>query len=187
MARLRENLLVTVPPMQCLPPTNHVTLALLNVRSVVAKLADIQADYELMSATVLCFCETWLSPAQPSPVIKANHVVLRCDRVMNDHKGGTMLSVPSNMQPSRSATVVSYGMESVVTILNINGKKLQVAVVYKSPSVSVPHFVQWMTRLLQYVSTAGIATIVLGDVNDDILCNSGSQVERLMSSHGYTS
>ena len=50
----------------------------------------------------------------------------------------------------------------------------------------MPQLVQWMTRLLEHVSTPGIATVVLGDVNDDILCNSGSQVERLMLFHGYT-
>ena len=71
MARLREFLLQTVPQMQCSPCTSHVTLALLNVRLIVPKLADIEADCELNSANVLCFCETcsWLSPSQPSPVI----------------------------------------------------------------------------------------------------------------------
>ena len=40
-----------------LPSTSHVTLALLNVRLIVPKLADIEADCELNSANVLCFCE----------------------------------------------------------------------------------------------------------------------------------
>ena len=57
MARLREFLLQTVPQMQCSPCTSHVTLALLNVRLIVPKLADIEADCELNSANVLCFCE----------------------------------------------------------------------------------------------------------------------------------
>ena len=47
-------------------------------------------------------------------------------------------------------------------------------------------FVHLMTRLLEYVNTGGIATVVLGDVNEDILCDSGSQVQTLMLSHGYT-
>ena len=85
MARLREKLLQTVPELQRLPCSTHVTVALLNVRSVVAKLEDIEADPELMSPSVLCFCETWLSPVQPSPVINADHVVIRCDRATNDH------------------------------------------------------------------------------------------------------
>ena len=38
MTRLRDKLLQTVPPLQCLPCTSHVTIALLNVRSIVAKL-----------------------------------------------------------------------------------------------------------------------------------------------------
>ena len=60
MTRLRDRLLQTIPPLQCLPCTSHVTIALLNVRSILAKLPDIKADTELGSAGVLCFCETWL-------------------------------------------------------------------------------------------------------------------------------
>ena len=60
------------------------------------------------------------------------------------------------------------------------------AVVYRSPSVPMQRFVQLMTRVLKYASVSRIATIVAGDVNDDALCTSGSVVERLMLSHGYT-
>ena len=101
--------------MQCFPFTNLVTIALLNVRSTGAELADIEADIELLGADVLCFCETWLSSAHPSPLIKVDHVTFRCDRAQNDHKGGTMLSLPSSMQPCRTATFASNGIESVVT------------------------------------------------------------------------
>ena len=59
-------------------------------------------------------------------------------------------------------------------------------VVYRSPSVPMQRFVQLMSRVLQYVSVFGLATIVAGDVNDDSLCSNGSVVERLMLSHGYT-
>ena len=41
MTRLREKLLQTVPPMQCMPCVSNVTIVLLNVRSVVAKQVDI--------------------------------------------------------------------------------------------------------------------------------------------------
>ena len=43
-----------------------------------------------------------------------------------------------------------------------------------------------MTRLLQHLCVCDVATIVLGDINDDALSNSGSAVERFMLSHGYT-
>ena len=69
-------------------PSTHLTVALLNVRFIVSKLNDIHADHFLNSADVLCFCET---PEQPSPIVKADHVIHRCDRATSDHKGGTML------------------------------------------------------------------------------------------------
>ena len=96
---------------------------------------------------LLCFCETWLSPAQSLPVIKADHVTLRCDR-QNDHKGGTMPSLPSSMQPCRTAAIKSNGIESVVTNVQFQGQQLQVAVVYRSPSVSIQQLVQHIITLI---------------------------------------
>ena len=186
MTRLRDRLLQTIPPLQCLPCASHVTIALLNVRSIVAKLPDIQADTELMSANVLCFCETWLSPTQPSPVVSTDHdVVLRCDRSMNDHKGGAMICVPYTMEPSSTVTFVQTSVESIVTCLCVAGKRLQVALVYRSPNVSMRQLVQFMTSLLQHVSVSGIPTVFLGDFNDDVLCGHDSQLQALMLSHGY--
>ncbi len=77
------------------------------------------------------------------------------------------------MQPSNTATFVANSMECVVTTLHFGSAKLQVAVVYRSPSVPKPMFIYFMTNLISHVSTAGIATLVLGDVNDDILCDAG--------------
>ena len=187
MTRLRDRLLQTIPPLQCLPCASHVTIAFLNVRSIVAKLPDIQADTDLMSADVLCFCETWLSPAQPSPVVSTDHdVVLRCDRSMNDHKGGAMICVSNTMQSSNTVKFVFNGIESLVTCLHIADERLQVAVVYRSPSVPMRQLVQLMTRILQKVSATGLPTVILGDFNDDLLhCDHVSELQLLMSSNGY--
>jgi hypothetical protein len=62
MLRLSNHSLKTSPKLQC--PSlidGYVTLALLNVRSIVAKLPDIEQDDCLMYASILCFCETWLT------------------------------------------------------------------------------------------------------------------------------
>ena len=70
--------------MQTLPKLKfhdtHITIALLNVRSITAKLPDIAKDDGLKSASILCFCETWLTPSEPSPVVHDNHTNIRCDR-----------------------------------------------------------------------------------------------------------
>ena len=184
MTRLRDRLLQTIPPLQCLPCTRHFTIALLNVRSILAKLPDIKADTELGSADVLCFCETWLSSTQPLPVIKAGHIVLRCDKT--NHSGGAMMSVPCTMQPSDPVLFALDGIQCLLTKLHLNGKTLQLALIYRSPSIPVKVFLSFITNLLQYLTQLNTATIVLGDFNDDVLSYSGSRAETIMSSHSYT-
>ena len=70
MIRLNMKLLPAMHKPQC--HDNHVTLALLNIRSIVAKLPDIACDDNLKYANILFFCETWLTPPQPSPVVQKN-------------------------------------------------------------------------------------------------------------------
>ena len=55
-------------------------IALLNVRSVAAKLPDIACDV-LKCASIMWFCETWLTPSWPSPVLQNHQIAIRCDSV----------------------------------------------------------------------------------------------------------
>ena len=73
MLRHNSNLLQPVPKVTY-NSSSHVTIALLNVRSIHAKLLDIRADNSLSSASVLCFCETWLNASQPSPMLLDNQI-----------------------------------------------------------------------------------------------------------------
>ena len=99
MARLNTKLLLTPPKLKF--PYNHLTIALLNVRSITAKMPDIK-DGDIKSASILCFCETWLTPSDPSPVILDDHnVSIRCDRASGD-KGGVMISISEDIQPSHT-------------------------------------------------------------------------------------
>ena len=69
-------------------PDNYISIALLNVRSIVAKLpesdSDIEHDHSLTSASILCFPETWLTPELSSPVILGHHQVIRSDRMSKE-------------------------------------------------------------------------------------------------------
>ena len=73
MARLNTKFLQTPPKLKFLD--NHFIIALLNVRSITAKVPDITKDGDLKSASILCFCEIWLTPSDPSPVILDDHNV----------------------------------------------------------------------------------------------------------------
>ena len=95
MVRLNSNLLQprALPEVSC--DSSHVTIALLNVRSIVPKLPNVRADNNLRSASILCFCETWLNASQHSPVLPDDQVDIRCDRMTCENKGGVLMCVPS--------------------------------------------------------------------------------------------
>lgn len=187
MLRLSTKLLQPLPEMQCLSlPDNYVTIALLNVRCIVAKLLDLEQDNVLKHASILCFCETWISPTQPTPLVQDNQVTLRCDRTLANHKGGVMISAPQNMQPAHIARFTSNGIEAVATTLILpNATHLLVAVVYRSPSMSSDAFLNALTAILNHIAMPDIPAIVLGDFNEDLLQKPDSRTLSLMSSRGY--
>ena len=75
MERLKNNLLSPISMIvNLLSLTNHFTIALLNTRSVIAKLPDINQDSSLKSAHVVCFTETWLTHYQISPHLTDHQV-----------------------------------------------------------------------------------------------------------------
>ena len=173
--------------MQCLSlPDSYVTIALLNVRCIVGKLPDLEQDTAVKCASILCFCETWLSPSQPSPVVQENQVALRCDRALANQKGGVMISVPQSMQPAHTSTFTTNGIEAVTTTLLLpNACRLQVALVYRSPSVSLDAFLGALATVLSHVAMSDFPTVVVGDFNEDLLQKPDSRVLSLMSSNGY--
>ena len=93
MVRLNTNLLQPVPEVFC-----EAISALLNVRSIVAKLPDVKADNSLRSASI---CETWLNASRPSPVLLDNQIDIRCDRISCENRGGVMIRVHNQMNPQR--------------------------------------------------------------------------------------
>ena len=169
MVRLNTNLLQQVPEVLC-NSSSHVTIALLNVRSILAKLPDIGADNSLSSASILCFCETWLNTSQPSPVLVDNQIDIRCDRVTCENKGGVLICVPSQMNPSNTQRFATKGIEAVSTSIDIpNAGNMQIVVVYRSPSVPQATLITVLSKVLTHVSTCNTPCVILGDFNEDLL------------------
>ena len=186
MSRLKTKLLQSLPHLKCLSlPNTYVTLSLLNVRSINAKLADIQQDECLKYACINCCCETWLSPVQKSPLLQ-NQLGIRCDRASSDSRGGTMISILQEMHFCRTQTFTSNGIEVVITTLVLpNLKCLQIALLYRSPSVPAQQLIVMLTRILNYTSESNVPTIILGDFNENLLyLQSEPPIVSLMSSHG---
>ena len=165
MFRLKSNLLQPVHQISF-----HVTIALLNVRSILAKLPDIRADNILMSATILCFCETWLKASQLSPMLLDNMIDIRCDRLTCENKGGVLMYVPTEFQPSNIHTFADNGIEAVSACVKLpNAGNIQIAVIYRSPNVPLAILITILTRLLTHVSQCSMPSVILGDFNENLL------------------
>ena len=148
MERLNKSLLSPIPMFTC--PDNYISIALLNVRSLVP---DIKCDHSLTSASILCFTETWLTPQLSSSVILGNHQAIRSDRTSGDSKGGVLISIPANMQASNETEFSPSGVliEALSTTLLLpNGCSIQLTVVYRSPSVSTDNLLCMMSGLLRH-------------------------------------
>ena len=185
MTRLNTKLLQTPPKLKFLD--NHLTIALLNVRSITAKMPDITKDGDIKSASILCFCETWLTPSDPSPVILDDHnVSIRCDRASGDNKGGVMISISEDIQPSHTHRYASNGIEAVSTTLLLAGDTtIKIVLLYRSPSSPFQLLTSLLTQVIHNVSSS-LPCVILGDFNEDILHQTDSRIVNFMSSHGYT-
>ena len=190
MERLKNNLLSPISMIvNLLSLTNHFTIALLNTRSVIAKLPDINQDSSLKSAHVVCFTETWLTHYHISLHLTDHQVITRSDRVTVNNKGGVMIAAREAIQVSHVTTFpLSYILiEATTATLSLpNNKQLQVTVVYRSPSVPTSTLLTVMSNILRQSTTSSMPSIILGDFNEDLLVNSDSQLLSLMSSHGFS-
>lgn len=149
MARLCSNMLQ--PVSLRLSDTSCVTIALLNVRSILAKLPDITTDKNLRSTTILCFCATWLNASQPSPVLLEDQIDIRCDTLTYEKKGGVLMCVPSHFHPSNVHRFAGNGIEAVSACIHISHtSNMQIAVVYRSPNVPLAVLITILTRLLTH-------------------------------------
>ena len=185
MLRLNSNLLQPLP--EVLSDPYHLTIALLNVRSIVAKLPDIYADKNLRSASILCFCETWLNASQPTPVLLHDQIDIRCDRMTCENKGGVLMCVPSQLNPTNVHRFATSGIEALSATIQLpNGENWQIAVVYRSPSVPQATLITMLTRLLTHMALCTAPCVILGDFNENVLHCQNSAILSLMSSFSFT-
>ena len=178
----------TLPPLPDVPlQSSHVNIALLNVRSIYAKLPDIRADTNLSTADILCFSETWLNAAQPTPLLLNDQADIRCDRMSNENRGGVLICVPSYTSPTSVHRFATTGIEAVSVTIHLTGAdSLQMAVVYRSPSVAQATLTTLLTRMLTQLTISTLPCVVLGDFNEDISHCQNSAILSLMSSYGFT-
>ena len=96
-----------------------------------------------------------------------------------------MICVPSQVHPSNIHRFASNGIEAVSATMNVPNFVIQVAVVYRSPSVPLASLLTILSRLLMHVTLNTQPCVVLGDFNQDLLHKQRSALLSLMSSFGF--
>ena len=124
----------------------------------------------LRSADFLCFCETWLNASQATPLLLDNKADIRCDRIINENRGGVLICVPSYTNPTSVNGFATTGIEAVSATIDLTGAdSLQIAVAYRSPSVAQATLVTLLTRLLTHLTIRALPCVILGNFNDYIV------------------
>ena len=164
----------------------YITIALLNVRSIINKVVDIKHDSILQAADVLCFCETWLKPSDPTPCVKPNHNVERCDRV-SGRGGGLLVSIPNTMQYVRLNNIITTnGIDLLNFSLECNNVQMMMYLIYRPPLVSLNYLLSIVSHIVSATSNTVQPIIVLGDFNEDMSSNRNSPLVALMTNNGFT-
>ena len=81
----------------------------------------------------------------------------------------------------------SNGIEAVsTTLLLAKNKQIQIALLYRSPSVPLQILTSLLSRVFNHISTSSLPCVILGDFNEDVLHHTNSRIVSFMSNHGYT-
>ena len=188
MIRLNDKVLSPLPVY--VNPEHYITIALLNVRSLIPKLPDIECDDSLAVASIYCFTETWLQPGIESPsLICGNSTSMRVDSASGDRKGGVFISLPESVKilDFYDCQVDGVAIEILFATLRIPGGNLiHLTLVYRSPSVSTKDLLETMCSVLSHLQSFDVVSFVVGDFNEDLLINTDSQLEALMTECGYS-
>ena len=90
----------------------------------------------------------------------------------------------TQVQPWHTCSFTSPGIGVATSTLTLpNATQMQL---YRSPSVSLQLLTVMLNRMLDYIATTDLPTLILGDFNDDILSHPNSSIVSLMSNHGFS-
>ena len=96
------------------------------------------------------------------------------------------MCVPSRTNPSNIQRFTANSIEAVLATIHVpNVGSIQIAVVYRSPSVPQTTVTTVLSRLLTHLSMCNTLYLVLGDFNDDLLHNQNSPTLRLMTNFNF--
>lgn len=80
----------------------------------------------------------------------------------------------------------AIGFEAILTTIQLpNAGSMQIALVYRSPSVPQERLITLLKRMLTHVTLSTTPCVILGDFNEDIVHCQNSAIIRFMSSFSF--
>jgi hypothetical protein len=178
MSRLQSKLLPPLPLLQCqlLQSSQHLTISLLNIRSIRNKIHDITSGS--------CLALAKHGYVQDDlPELFDNNVILRCDQTGGNHCGGVMISLINTITVCSVRKITSNGIECLLCKLLLpNNDQFNIVLLYRSPTASITSLVNILSQVLVNIS---IPTFILGDFNIDYLQQSQSQLSDILNAHSF--
>ena len=154
--------------------TGSISIALLNIRSVITKLPDINQD-------IILKFETWLTHDQNSQLFSDHQVIARSDCVTVISKGGVIIAIHDAIQVAHMTNfLLSY-----IPYCNLNPTKSKTLPSHSGVSVTQYSHYRILNYSLVSSLNSSMPNIILGDFIEDLLAKSDLQLPNFMSIYGF--
>lgn len=174
--------------LDCLPIMNYTLkdvlnmkgqkILFLNVRSILANLSLIQADFAESPVFSIGLTETWLRPTTVSGLVKLKgYNICRLDRKIKKRGGGVLLFLRDDLTWESFDELLNFSDENIelltVVVKRSHQKTLCISVCYIPPTANYDYAVCYLDKCADKISSCNYEWVLGGDFNVDLNPKSG--------------
>ena len=163
--------------------TDQLKIIYNNYRSYKKHYHDIQANYNMMAADIICIAETQLGPADKVVNSNMKGYKLYClDQAVTGHTyHGLILYVNDNICVSSAITYPGHDVEAIKLVLQNGIDKLVVIAIYNSPQTRTVELYTTIQNMLTWCKN--VPVIIMGDFNINTLRNNKTSLCNYMKTN----
>ena len=153
----------------------------LNCRSLLPKVDELRAVFDLSKPLFIAATETWLNNNIPDTEVNVNeYCIERNDR--NSRGGGVALYIKNGMKYERKLQLEDPDNETICIEVKLR-RNLQlpclIICAYRAPDKPIAPFIDYLDDVTREVLRSGKQIVIVGDLNCDYLNNSSPQTKAL--------
>lgn len=183
MARLRQHVVPSSDTTNVSIRTLNIRL--LNVRSYLEHLDDLKADETVQTVDVFCYVETFLKKQEDIDLIIQGARCFRADRAASVGRGGGVMTVARQDVLPKELRLDVTGVEYTAVTVRKSSATVNIVTLYRPPSFPPAAFIQNLQALVRRLP-GDIPTVILGDLNFDLLESPQHQIITCMEHLGFS-